>query len=85
MQTLPPALAGQRFSSKEFTKKGVTSTVFDVTPAVLKNIEALGFDYLVAIGGDDTLSYAAEHDRQGVKVIAVPKPWIMTFATPSIA
>lgn len=51
----------------------MTSTVFDVTPAMLKNIEALGFDYLVAIGGDDTLSYAAELDRQGVKVIAVPK------------
>ncbi len=73
MQKLPPTLAGQRFSSKESTKKGVTSTVFDVTPAVLKNIEMLGFDYLVAIGGDDTLSYAAELDRQGVKVIAVPK------------
>src|SRR6202521_5429803 len=73
MQNLPPTLAGQRFSSKESTKKGVTSTVFDVTPAVLKNIEMLGFDYLVAIGGDDTLSYAAELDRQGVKVIAVPK------------
>jgi 6-phosphofructokinase len=44
-----------------------------VTKAVLKNIETLGLDYLVAIGGDDTLSYAAELDRQGVKVIAVPK------------
>ena len=42
-------------------------------PAVLKNIETLGLDYLVAIGGDDTLSYAAELDRQGIKVIAVPK------------
>ncbi len=73
MQKLPPVLAGQQFSSKESTKKGVTSTVFDVTPAVLKNIETLGFDYLVAIGGDDTLSYAAELDRQGMKVIAVPK------------
>ena len=47
--------------------------MFDVTPAVLKNIETLGLDYLVAIGGDDTLSYAAELDRQGMKVIAVPK------------
>ena len=44
-----------------------------MTPAVLKNIETLGLDYLVAIGGDDTLSYAAELDRQGIKVIAVPK------------
>jgi 6-phosphofructokinase 1 len=73
MQKLPPALAGQQFSSKESIKNGVTSTVFDVTPAVLKNIEMLGFDYVVAIGGDDTLSYAAELDRHGVKVIAVPK------------
>ena len=73
MQKLPPVLAGQTFVSRESTKKGVTSTVFDVTPAVLKNIAALGLDYIVAIGGDDTLSYAAELDRQGVKVIAVPK------------
>jgi 6-phosphofructokinase len=73
MKKLPPALQGQKFESKESTKKGVTSQVFDVTPAVLKNIEALGLDYLVAIGGDDTLSYAAELDRQGVKVICVPK------------
>ncbi len=73
MPALPPALEGQQFSSKQSTRNGVTSTVFDVTPAVLKNIESLGLDYVVAIGGDDTLSYAAELDRQGVRVIAVPK------------
>jgi len=73
MPKLPPALQGQQFPSKQSTKKGVTSTVFDLTPAVLKNIETLGLDYLVAIGGDDTLSYAAELNRHGVKVIAVPK------------
>ena len=61
------------FRQTEFTKKGVTSTVFDVTQAVLKNIETLGIDYLIAIGGDDTLSYAAELDRQGFHVVAVPK------------
>jgi 6-phosphofructokinase len=44
-----------------------------VTKAVLKNIETLNLDYLIAIGGDDTLSYAAELDRQGFNVIAVPK------------
>ena len=73
MKKLPPVLQGQQFSSKESTKNGVTSTVFDLTPAVLKNIETLGLDYVVAIGGDDTLSYAAELDRHGAKVIAVPK------------
>src|SRR5271166_2727196 len=50
MKKLPAALAGQKFEEKESTR---ISTVFDVTPAVLKNIETLGLDYLVAIGGDD--------------------------------
>jgi 6-phosphofructokinase len=73
MKKLPPVLEGQTFPVKEFSKKGVTSSVYDVTSAVLKNIETLGLDYMIAIGGDDTLSYAAELDRQGMKVIAVPK------------
>jgi ATP-dependent phosphofructokinase / diphosphate-dependent phosphofructokinase len=73
MKKLPPVLEGQDFPKKEATKKGVTSTVIDVSKAVLKNIETMGLDYLVAIGGDDTLSYAAELDKLGMKVIAVPK------------
>jgi len=73
MKKLPPVLQGQKFEAKESTKKGVTSMVYDVTSAVLKNISALGLDYLIAIGGDDTLSYAAHLDKQGMKVIAVPK------------
>ena len=73
MKKIPPVLEGQTFPKKEFTKKGVTSTAYDITSAVLKNIETIGLDYLIAIGGDDTLSYAAELDRQGVRVIAVPK------------
>jgi 6-phosphofructokinase len=73
MKKLPDVLRGQTFPSKESTKDGVTSTQYDVTTAVLKNIETLGLDYLVAIGGDDTLSYAAELDRRGMRVIAVPK------------
>ena len=40
---------------------------------MLKNLAGLGIDYLIAIGGDDTLSYAAKLDELGVKVIAVPK------------
>src|SRR5204862_1066011 len=61
------------FAAAENTNKGVTSTVYDMTPQVLKNIEKLEIEYLVAIGGDDTLSYAAHLDRMGVKVLAVPK------------
>jgi len=73
MKTLPDHLQGQQFPTREFTKNGVTSTVFDITSAVLKNIEKLGLEYLIAIGGDDTLSYAARLDKEGVKVIAIPK------------
>src|SRR5262249_83990 len=73
MKKLPPVLEAQKFEARESTNKGVTSTLYDLTPAVLKNIETLGLDYLIAIGGDDTLSYAAELDRQGMKVLAVPK------------
>ncbi|HUI81766.1 MAG TPA: 6-phosphofructokinase [Bryobacteraceae bacterium] len=69
MKQLPPVLAGQDFPKKESAK----GTTYDVTRAVQKNIEALGLDYLIAIGGDDTLSYAAELGRQGMPVIAVPK------------
>src|SRR5580765_2081955 len=39
MKKIPPALEGQKFEAKQSTKKGVTSTVYDVTPAVLRNIE----------------------------------------------
>src|SRR5437588_738313 len=73
MKKLPPVLEGQEFPKHDFTKKGETTTVFDVSKAVLKNIDTLGLDYLIAIGGDDTLSYAAALDKQGMKVIAVPK------------
>ena len=73
MKKLPPVLEGQEFPTAESTKKGITTKTFDVTRAVKRNIETLNLDYVVAIGGDDTLSYAAELDRQGVKVIAVPK------------
>ena len=73
MKKLPPVLEAQKFAARSSTAKGVASTLFDVTPAVLKNIERLGLDYLIAIGGDDTLSYAAELHPQGMKIIAVPK------------
>jgi len=45
----------------------------DVTPDVLKNLEFLGLDYLIPIGGDDTLSYAQRLHQEGVRVVAMPK------------
>ena len=47
--------------------------VSDVTETVLKNIDWLGLDYLVPIGGDDTLSYGYRLHQEGVKVVAIPK------------
>jgi 6-phosphofructokinase 1 len=40
---------------------------------VLKNLEGLGADYVIAIGGDDTLSYAQKLDKLGVRIVAIPK------------
>jgi 6-phosphofructokinase 1 len=45
----------------------------DLTPEVLKNLEWLGVDTLIPIGGDDTLSYAVRLYREGLKVVAIPK------------
>lgn len=47
--------------------------VNDLTPDVLKNLEFLGIDYLIPIGGDDTLSYGVRLYKEGVKVVAIPK------------
>lgn len=53
--------------------KQVGEDLVDVTPIVLENLEKLKLDYLVPIGGDDTLSYAARLDQEGFPMIAVPK------------
>jgi len=45
----------------------------DLTPEVLKNLEWLGIDAIIPIGGDDTLSYGVHLHKQGVKVVAIPK------------
>ena len=73
MKKLPDFLKDASFPSRKVTKDGVESTIFDMSSQVLKNIEKLKLDYLVAIGGDDTLSYAAHLDKLGMKVVAVPK------------
>jgi 6-phosphofructokinase len=45
----------------------------DITSEVLKNLDFLGVDYLIPIGGDDTLSYGVRLYQEGVKVVAIPK------------
>ena len=45
----------------------------DLTAECLKNLEFLGLDGLVVIGGDDTLSYGAVLAKRGVPVWGIPK------------
>ncbi len=73
MKRVPEFLVGKDFPSAQTTKKGETSTTFDLSSQVLNNLSRLGIDYLVAIGGDDTLSYAARLDQLGFNVIGIPK------------
>jgi len=65
---LAPRVARQAGKFKE-SKPGVV----DVTPVVLENIEALGLEAMVVIGGDDTLSYAPVLERSKIPVVGVPK------------
>lgn len=54
-------------------KDKYTAEKNDLTEEVLKNLDYLGIDYLIPIGGDDTLSYGVELYKKGVNVIAIPK------------
>jgi 6-phosphofructokinase 1 len=65
---IPAHIGPERLKQLE-TKDGL----YDFTPIVLENIERLGLDYLIPIGGDDTLSFSQVLADNGVKLIAVPK------------
>ena len=65
---LPPHILAGRLAGLE-----CGPDVFDLTPIVLENIERLGLDHLIVIGGDDTLSFAKVLDTRGVDVLGVPK------------
>jgi 6-phosphofructokinase 1 len=57
----------------EHLKDTYNEDMNDLTPEVLKNLDFLGVDYMIPIGGDDTLSYGARLYREGFKVVAIPK------------
>ena len=57
----------------ERLREQYTDEINDVTPHVLGNLEFLGIDTLIPIGGDDTLSYAELLSREGVNIVAIPK------------
>jgi ATP-dependent phosphofructokinase / diphosphate-dependent phosphofructokinase len=56
-----------------FLQEKYAGEINDLTEEVLKNIDFLGIDYLIPIGGDDTLSYGVRMYQEGIKVVAIPK------------
>jgi ATP-dependent phosphofructokinase / diphosphate-dependent phosphofructokinase len=52
---------------------GYDQKINDITKDVLANLEHLGVDVLIPIGGDDTLSYGKRLHDEGVNVVAIPK------------
>jgi len=69
MKTIPDHLKGLEVGKPEAGKAGT----YDLTDQVIKNIENLQLDYLITIGGDDTLSYSSVLLNHGVPIIAIPK------------
>ena len=64
---LPKALVPPHLADK------YQDDINDVTDDVMTNLDFLGIDYLIPIGGDDTLSYGAHLHQRGVPVVAIPK------------
>jgi 6-phosphofructokinase len=62
-----------RAAVPEHLKGAYSEEVNDLTPEVLENLDFLGIDYLIPIGGDDTLSYGVRLYQEGVKVVGIPK------------
>jgi 6-phosphofructokinase 1 len=54
-------------------KDKYNNDINDLTEEVLSNLDYLGIDYLIPIGGDDTLSYGVHLYQKGVKVVGIPK------------
>jgi ATP-dependent phosphofructokinase / diphosphate-dependent phosphofructokinase len=69
MKAIPEHLQGLDFPKKEIA----SGATYDLTKQVMKNLEALKIDSLITIGGDDTLSYSSVLNREGVRVVAIPK------------
>jgi len=60
-------------SVPEHLKSEFNAEKNDLTSEVLKNLAWLGIEYMIPIGGDDTLSYGVRLYQEGVRVVAIPK------------
>jgi len=72
VQKLPDHLVGKDFPLSP-SSRDTASKSWDLSRQALANLSALGIEHLIAIGGDDTLSYAAKLNELGGKIIAIPK------------
>jgi ATP-dependent phosphofructokinase / diphosphate-dependent phosphofructokinase len=60
-------------TADELKKYDRGDDTYDLTPVVLRNVAAMGIDFLIVIGGDDTLSFAHALDVAGVPLLGIPK------------
>src|SRR5260370_3253038 len=65
---LPKTVSADRVKKLPFDGKH-----YDFTPIVLANLDRLGVRCLIAIGGDDTLSFSAALSAACMPVVAIPK------------
>src|SRR5262249_60942016 len=72
MQKLPAHLADMDFPTSVSAKGGDAAKTWDVSRQVLANLSALGIEHLIVLGGDDTLRYATQLARLGVKNVGIP-------------
>jgi len=56
-----------------FRMKNKEGAIVDRSDEVLRNVDKLGLDALVTMGGEDTQSVAARLAQKGLKVVGVPK------------
>jgi len=57
----------------EHTADGVSTTRKEVYEEAVQNINRMGIDSLIVLGGEGTLTIGAEFDRLGIPVVGVPK------------
>ena len=70
---VPQSKVPPQISTEQLKKLSFDGKSYDFTPIVIDNLERLGVGCLVAIGGDDTLSFASALSAAGFPVIAIPK------------
>ncbi len=57
----------------EHLKDQYNEEMNDLTSEIVNNLDFLGIDHIIPLGGDDTLSYGVRLYKEGVKVVAIPK------------